>query len=80
FGGQKFIENSYSKISRCKEMILRRGSKALIEVDGGVDNTNAYALGEAGVDVLVSGSYLFGAKDFDANVKLIKYPKKVMMA
>ena len=76
FGGQKFIENSYSKISRCKEMILRRGSKALIEVDGGVDNTNAYALGEAGVDVLVSGSYLFGAEDFDANVQLIKYPKK----
>jgi ribulose-phosphate 3-epimerase len=78
FGGQKFIENSYSKISRCKEMILRRGSKALIEVDGGVDNTNAYALGEAGVDVLVSGSYLFGAKDFDANVRLIKYPKKIV--
>ena len=47
FGGQKFIENSYSKISRCKEMILRRGSKALIEVDGGVDNTNAYKLGDA---------------------------------
>jgi ribulose-phosphate 3-epimerase len=77
FGGQKFIQNSYSKISRCKDMILRRGSKALIQVDGGVDDTNAYKLGEAGVDVLVSGSYLFGAEDFDKNVMLLKYPKKI---
>ncbi|MBR4267375.1 MAG: ribulose-phosphate 3-epimerase [Bacteroidales bacterium] len=76
FGGQKFIEHSYSKISRCKEMILKNNSSALIQVDGGVDNTNAYKLADAGVDVFVSGSYLFAAKDFDANVRLLKYPVK----
>lgn len=74
FGGQKFIQHSYDKIRRCKDMILRTNSHALIQVDGGVDNTNAYALAEAGVDVMVSGSYLFGAKDFEANVQLIKHP------
>jgi ribulose-phosphate 3-epimerase len=72
FGGQKFIENSYSKISRCKEMILKQNSKALIQVDGGVDNTNADKLVSAGVDVLVSGSYLFNAENFEENVKLLK--------
>ena len=72
FGGQKFIENSYSKISRCKEMILRQNSNALIQVDGGVDNTNAGKLVSAGVDVLVSGSYLFNAENFDENVRLLK--------
>lgn len=76
FGGQKFIQHSYDKIRRCKDLILRTGSKALIQVDGGVDNKNAYALAEAGVDVMVSGSYLFGAQDFDANAKLLKYPVK----
>lgn len=75
FGGQKFIENSYSKISRCKELIQKNNSKALIQVDGGVDNTNAKKLIEAGVDVLVSGSYLFNAEDFNKNVELLKYCK-----
>ena len=72
FGGQKFIEHSYSKISRCKEMILKNNSQALIEVDGGVDNTNAGKLVNAGVDVLVSGSYLFAAEDFAKNVSILK--------
>lgn len=76
FGGQKFIQHSYDKIRRCKDMIVKSGSRALIQVDGGVDNKNAYALAEAGVDVMVSGSYLFGAQDFDANAKLLKYPVK----
>lgn len=77
FGGQKFIENSYSKISRCKDMIIRSNSGAIIQVDGGVDNKNAYKLAQAGVDCFVSGSYLFAAEDFDANVRLIKYPKEM---
>jgi ribulose-phosphate 3-epimerase len=72
FGGQKFIEHSYDKISRCKEMILRRKSSALIEVDGGVDNKNADKLVSAGVDVLVAGSYLFNAENFDENVRKLK--------
>lgn len=75
FGGQKFIEHSYDKIRRCKDMIVRSGSKALIQVDGGVDDKNALRLAQAGVDVMVSGSYLFGARDFEANVQLIKNPR-----
>ena len=74
FGGQKFIENSYSKIMRCKELILKRNSQALIEVDGGVESHNAAKLINAGMDVMVAGSYIFGAKDYAENVKLLKYP------
>ena len=62
FGGQSFIENTYQKIAELKEMILRRNSRALIQVDGGVTDKNAAALYAAGVDVLVAGSYVFGAQ------------------
>ena len=54
FGGQQFIENSYDKVRRLKELILKRNSKALIEVDGGVNDKNAAALYEAGADVLAA--------------------------
>ncbi len=60
FGGQKFIENTYEKISRLKELILQKNSQALIEVDGGVGLDNARKLVDAGVDVLVAGSAIFG--------------------
>jgi len=63
FGGQKFIENTLSKVEELKELILKKNSKALIEVDGGVDGTTAPELIKTGADVLVSGSYIFGAKD-----------------
>jgi len=63
FGGQKFIANSIDKIKRTKDLIVRRGSNALIEVDGGVDNTNAAALCNAGADVLVAGSYIFNSEN-----------------
>ena len=59
FGGQSFIENTYSKIAALKEMILRRNSPALIEIDGGVCYDNAPKLFETGADVLVSGSFVF---------------------
>jgi len=59
FGGQKFIANTYNKVSQLKELILRKNSKALIEVDGGVDNQTAPLLLKAGADVLVAGSYVF---------------------
>jgi ribulose-phosphate 3-epimerase len=61
FGGQKFIENSYNRIVRLKKMIERRGAKTLIEVDGGVDLSNAAKLVAAGVDVLVAGSFVFNS-------------------
>lgn len=63
FGGQSFIENTYAKVAELKELILRRNSRALIQVDGGVTDANAAALYAAGVDVLVAGSYVFRAQD-----------------
>lgn len=69
FGGQKFIENTISKVSRLKTMIAESGSKALIEVDGGVQSETAPRLVKAGVDVLVSGSYVFKSSDPMAIIK-----------
>lgn len=59
FGGQDFIENTINKVARLRQMIAESGSAALIEVDGGVQAETAPRLVEAGVDVLVSGSYVF---------------------
>lgn len=61
FGGQKFIENTIDKVKRLKQLIVESGSHALIEVDGGVQADTAPRLVAAGVDVLVSGSYVFKA-------------------
>lgn len=61
FGGQKFIENTYRKIERTRNLIEKTGSKAKIEVDGGVNLDNAPGLIEAGADVLVAGSFVFGS-------------------
>ena len=61
FGGQKFIEHSLDKVRELKRLIVASGSSALIEVDGGVNHETAPSLAEAGVDVLVAGSYVFGA-------------------
>lgn len=63
FGGQKFIENTYNKVKKLKKLITDSGSKALIEIDGGVNAETAPKLLEAGADVLVAGSYVFGAND-----------------
>lgn len=61
FGGQKFISNALNKVSRLRQMIDNSNSKAVIEVDGGVQGDNAKLLVDAGADVLVSGSYIFNA-------------------
>ena len=61
FGGQKFIENTIDKVMRLRRLIAEKNSKALIEVDGGVQAETAPRLVKAGVDVLVSGSYVFKA-------------------
>ena len=63
FGGQKFIENTIAKVKRLKKLINESGSKAIVEVDGGVQAEIAPRLVAAGVDVLVSGSYVFKAPD-----------------
>lgn len=59
FGGQAFIENTIDKVKRLRQLTEEKGSKALIEVDGGVQGETAPRLVAAGVDVLVSGSYVF---------------------
>jgi len=61
FGGQKFIENTYNKVKKLKALIIEKNSKALIEIDGGVNAETAPKLLEAGADVLVAGSYVFGS-------------------
>lgn len=63
FGGQSFIEQTYTKIKTLKSLILAKGAATKIEIDGGVTNKNAKALKDAGADVLVAGSYVFGASD-----------------
>ena len=72
FGGQKFIGGSVDKVVRLRELIERKNSKALIEVDGGVQAETAPRLVAAGTDVLVSGSYVFKAADPVATIKRLK--------
>jgi ribulose-phosphate 3-epimerase len=63
FGGQEFIENTYQKAAKLKELILRKNSNALIEVDGGVNLMTGKKLYDAGVDILVAGSFVFNSED-----------------
>ncbi|HLW13961.1 MAG TPA: ribulose-phosphate 3-epimerase [Flavobacteriaceae bacterium] len=63
FGGQSFIEHTYKKVTKLKQLIQETGASTLIEIDGGVTDKNASQLIEAGADVLVAGSYIFGNPD-----------------
>lgn len=72
FGGQKFIENTINKVKALRQLIDSKGSKALIQVDGGVQADTAPRLVEAGTDVLVSGSYVFKASDPVATIHDLK--------
>jgi ribulose-phosphate 3-epimerase len=72
FGGQKFIENTYIKISRLREIIKEKKSNALIEVDGGVDLNNYKRLIQTGADVLVAGNTVFSSKDPSATITELK--------
>ncbi len=72
FGGQKFIDTSYEKIRKTRELIRSSGSPALIEVDGGVDLHNARLLYEAGVDILVAGTTVFSAADPLKTIEALK--------
>jgi ribulose-phosphate 3-epimerase len=72
FGGQKFIENTYSKISDLKELIQQKNSNAKIEVDGGVDLNNAGKLINAGADILVAGNTVFSSPDPVKTIYLLK--------
>jgi ribulose-phosphate 3-epimerase len=72
FGGQKFIENTIQKVQRLRKLIDETGSKALIEVDGGVQQETAPRLVKAGVDVLVAGSYVFHSPTPEATISALK--------
>lgn len=72
FGGQKFIENTYSKVAKTKDLIVQKNSQALIQVDGGVNVKNAKQLVDAGVDVLVAGSAVFNAESPAQMIKDLK--------
>ena len=72
FGGQSFIENTYAKVEKLKALINRKNAATIIEIDGGVTNKNAKQLADAGADVLVAGSYVFGAQDPIATIADLK--------
>lgn len=72
FGGQRFIEHSLDKTKRLRDLVERTGSKALIEIDGGVNRETGKLLVEAGADVLVAGSAVFGAKDPAEEIKFLR--------
>ena len=72
FGGQQFIENTIAKVKRLRRLIAETGSKALIEVDGGVQGDTAPRLVAAGVDVLVSGSYVFKSPTPEETIRQLR--------
>ena len=72
FGGQKFIEQTYARVSELKEMIVRNKANVKIEIDGGVDLENASKLIKIGADVLVAGNTVFSSKDPVATIAKLK--------
>lgn len=72
FGGQKFIEDTYCRVRTLKDELVRQGSPALIEVDGGVSADNAAAVSAAGADILVAGSSVFRSADPSAAIRAIR--------
>ncbi|OCL96837.1 ribulose-phosphate 3-epimerase [Arcobacter porcinus] len=72
FGGQKFIPTVIEKAKKLKELINKRNPSCLIEVDGGVSNKNIKELKEAGVDIVVAGSYVFGSSNYEEAIKSLK--------
>ena len=72
FGGQAFIENTYRKVERLRDLIESKNSKALIEIDGGVNADNAKKLVDAGADVLVAGSFVFKSENPAETIKNLK--------
>lgn len=72
FGGQSFIGNTYDKVSKLKNLIQKRNSNALIEIDGGVNSNNAKKLIDVGADVLVAGSFIFKSEHPIETIKNLK--------
>jgi ribulose-phosphate 3-epimerase len=72
FGGQAFIPNSVAKVERMRELLARTGSTATIEIDGGIDDTNAAEVVAAGASILVAGSAIFGSADPEAATRALR--------
>ena len=72
FGGQKFIENTYDKVRRLKQLIKDKGANTLIEIDGGVNIDNAKPLIDAGADALVAGSFVFKSSSPENTIAELK--------
>lgn len=72
FGGQSFIENTYTKIAKLKDLINRKNAPTIIEIDGGVTDKNAIQLVQAGADVLVAGNFVFKAENPTATISNLK--------
>jgi ribulose-phosphate 3-epimerase len=72
FGGQKFIENTYSKTTELKELIIQKNSSARIEIDGGVNQANAGKLMASGADVLVAGNFVFSSDNPSETIAILK--------
>jgi ribulose-phosphate 3-epimerase len=73
FGGQKFIETTYEKVIQLRQLIEKKNPSVLIEVDGGVNYETGKKLFEAGADVLVAGSFVFGSKDPETTIRNLKH-------
>ena len=72
FGGQKFIPHTLEKVRQLRKLISESGSRALIEIDGGVNAKTAPLLAEAGADILVAGSYVFGSDNPQQAISTLK--------
>jgi len=72
FGGQKFIENTFEKVKKLKQLIIQKKSNALIEIDGGVDLNNYKKLIDCGANVLVAGNTVFGSKNPSETIAALK--------
>lgn len=72
FGGQTFIPHTLKKVEELKKLIIESGSKALIEVDGGVNEKTGKLLSEAGTDILVAGNYIFKCEDPHNRINILK--------
>lgn len=72
FGGQSFIENTYNKVKKLKQLIAEKNAPTLIEIDGGVTSKNAKQLVDAGADVLVAGSFVFNSENPIETIKNLK--------
>lgn len=72
YGGQKFIENTYSKISKLKDLIIQKNANTLIEIDGGVNFENTPKLVKAGADVLVAGNTVFNTVNPQEAIRILK--------